>query len=259
VTRVVLFHWNRAEAEERAERLRKAGFETSFFCEGGSPALVPIRKAPPDAFVIDLSRLPSHGREVGMALRSYKDTRRVPLVYVGGEAEKVGRIRELLPDAGFLPSWTGIGKGIRAAIEDAPDDPVKPTTVLGAYSGTPLPKKLGIKPGSAVALLGAPPGFEETLGALPEGATLHRDARGARDLAVWFVTSRASLDRDLARRKPLAKGGGLWIAWPKKASGERTDLSEPVVRSAGLAAGLVDFKICAIDSTWSGLRFSLRA
>ena len=133
-----------------------------------------------------------------------------------------------------------------------------PASALSAYSGTPLPKKLGIKPGSVVALVGAPEGFEELLGEMPEGVTLRRRAQGRCDLIVWFAASRRELERRVARLGAVAGAGGLWIAWPKKASGVVTDLSERVVREAGLAAGLVDYKIAAIDETWSGLRFARR-
>lgn len=130
--------------------------------------------------------------------------------------------------------------------------PAKPA----GYSGTPLPQKLGIKAGSSVALVDAPRGFEATLGALPDGARVRRGARAA-DLVVWFVTSRRDLDGRVARIAGLT-WAGLWIAWPKKASGVASDVSEDVVRRVGLASGLVDYKVCAIDATWSGLKFARR-
>ncbi len=127
------------------------------------------------------------------------------------------------------------------------------------YSGTPLPKKLGMKPGATVALVGAPADFEKTLGALPEGACLRAGLRGEADLIVAFVRSRAELRKQLpALARRCGAGAGLWLAWPKKSSGVATDLSEDAVRAAGLAAGLVDFKVCAIDATWSGHRFAPR-
>jgi hypothetical protein len=125
---------------------------------------------------------------------------------------------------------------------------------MAGYSGTPLPRKLGIKEGSVVALVGAPAGF--VFDALPDGARVRRSARGEADLAVAFARTRAELTRrwDAATRCSAS----VWIAWPKKASGVPTELDENVVRDHGLARGWVDFKVAAIDETWSGLRFARR-
>src|SRR5262249_51531675 len=131
-------------------------------------------------------------------------------------------------------------------------DRLREALVNAGYSGTPLPKKLGIKPESTVALVDAPDGFEELLG--PTDATLRRGARGRVDLAIWFVRSA----RDLRRERVARLGAPLWIAWPKQASGLAPDLSENVVREAGLACGFVDTKVAAIDETWSGLLFRMR-
>jgi hypothetical protein len=127
------------------------------------------------------------------------------------------------------------------------------------YSGTPLVRKLGIKPGSVLALISAPADFDAVLGDLPDGVTSRRRAAGSCDVVVAFFVRRADLERRLpALRRALDVDGGLWIAWPKRASGVDTDLREGPVRELGLAAGLVDNKVCAIDETWSGLRFVYR-
>jgi hypothetical protein len=127
------------------------------------------------------------------------------------------------------------------------------------YSGTPLVRKLGIKPSARLGLIRAPEGFATTLGPLPEGVQVRRSARGPFDVVVAFHVRRAALERRLpALRRALDHEGGLWIAWPKRASGVSTDLSESVVRDLGLAVGLVDNKVCAIDEMWSGLRFVYR-
>jgi hypothetical protein len=129
------------------------------------------------------------------------------------------------------------------------------------YSGTPLVKKLGIKPGARVALVGAPAGFvESTLGPLPDGVVCRGDIRGGTlEVIVAFCERRSQLERRLpALCRALDPAGGLWIAWPKRASGVKTDLGDDVVRRLGLEAGLVDNKVCAIDSVWSGLRFVYR-
>ena len=138
------------------------------------------------------------------------------------------------------------------------DDRQMPRTTSGpekaGYSGTPLSQKLGIKPGDVVLLVSAPVGFEELLAPLPDGACVLTKATRA-DVVVTFVTSYAQVRR---RFDPLAAvvfpAGGLWLAWPKRASKVPTDLTEDVIRDHALAAGLVDNKVCAIDETWSGLR-----
>lgn len=128
-------------------------------------------------------------------------------------------------------------------------------------SGTPLPRKLGIRPGHRLLLDGAPEGFErDTLGALPGGVVVHRRAgRAAYDVIVAFRPDAAAyvrhLERDVAR---TATDGSLWIAWPKRSSGVVTDITEHVVRQEALALGVVDVKVCAIDETWSGLKLVRR-
>jgi hypothetical protein len=130
---------------------------------------------------------------------------------------------------------------------------------MAGYSGTPLPQKLGIKPGARLGLFDAPPGFGATLGALPDGVTKTTALKGALDVAVFFTTSRAALEKRFAAlAKAIAPAGSLWISWPKKASGKKTDLDENVVRAVGLDKGLVDVKVCAVDDTWSGLKFVVR-
>jgi hypothetical protein len=127
------------------------------------------------------------------------------------------------------------------------------------YSGTPLVRKLGIKPGSALGLIGAPDGFEVLLPGLPGDVAIRRRLRGPLDVIVAFFVARATLERRFpSLRDGLAANGGLWIAWPKRSSGVATDLSEGDVRQIGLDAGLVDNKVCAIDPVWSGLRFVYR-
>jgi hypothetical protein len=131
---------------------------------------------------------------------------------------------------------------------------------VAGYSGTPLPRKLGIKPGHRVLLLRAPAGFEAgTLGELPAEVTGARTARGRADVIVAFFDRRAELERRMpALRERMEPAAGLWIAWPKRSSGVATDVTEDVVRELALANRLVDNKVAAIDDTWSGLRLVIR-
>lgn len=259
MSRVALIHWNATEWRERAECLRVAGFDVvDFQTNDGQAALRALREDPPDAVVIDLGRLPSHGREVGGLLRRQKATRHVPLVFVAGLPEKVARVRELLPDATYA-EWPKIGPAVRRALRQPKGEVAVPDT-MGSYSKQPLPQKLGLKPGQVVILAGAPTEFESQLGAVVNELTLRKTLRGTADVIMLFCQSRAELIRRLpAAQKALAEGGRLWIAWPKQASGVASDLTQAAVRKSGLDAKLVDFKICAIDATWSGLCFARRA
>jgi len=261
VARILVVHWNLAEAAGRAERLRRAGFETSCFTDQRDGAgFRALRENPPDAVVIDLARLPSHGQAVGIALREQKATRMLPLVFIEADPEKTARVRGLLPDAAFT-TWPRIGAVLRRALrhppgpQDAP--PVVPGTFAG-YSGTPLPRKLRIREGSVVALVHAPEGFEAKLAQLPEGARLERRTGNA-DVVLAFVKSAAALARELpALAREMPAGRTLWLIWPKKTSPLAGDLGQAKVREMGLATGLVDYKVCAVDDTWSGLAFAAR-
>ena len=128
---------------------------------------------------------------------------------------------------------------------------------MAGYSGTPLARKLGIRPGDSLALLGAPDGF--AIDDLPPGVDIHLRTTPACDVIVSFHTRRSDLTRRFAAlMRALVVDGGLWVAWPKRASGVDTDITEDVVREVALPTGMVDNKVCAIDDTWSGLRLVLR-
>lgn len=129
---------------------------------------------------------------------------------------------------------------------------------VAGHAGTHLPRRLGIREGDRVAVIAAPRGYPEALAELP-GVHVHDTVRGRNDVIVFFAARRNELSRRFASFvRSLDRDGGLWIAWPKRTSGVITDLTENEVREVGLGAGLVDNKVCAIDETWSGLRFVYR-
>ena len=129
---------------------------------------------------------------------------------------------------------------------------------MAGYSGTPLVKKLGIKPGSVVAFVNAPSGYANTLN-LPQDVTISSRSGKPLDFAQLFVKSKKELKTKFSEyAKRLNPSGMLWVSWPKKSSGVSTNLSENIVRDIGLAAGLVDVKICAVNDVWSGLKFVFR-
>lgn len=127
------------------------------------------------------------------------------------------------------------------------------------YSGTPLVKKLGFKPGQRACYVNPPQQLDELLGELPDGVKVVTQLRGPLDLILCFVTERRVLQQRLkGLRGAMAPDAGLWICWPKKSSGVQTDMTEDVVRDVALPTGLVDNKVCAVDATWSGLRLVIR-
>lgn len=131
--------------------------------------------------------------------------------------------------------------------------------MAAGYSGKPLVAKLGIKPGAAIAILNAPNGYDRALGKLPPRVTRRRRLAGVIDFVHLFTSEQRELERRFAALEhALAPAGQLWVSWPKRASGVPTDLTEDVIRAIGLAHGLVDVKVIAVDETWSGLKFVRR-
>ena len=184
--RIRLIHWKPEDADQRITKIEKAGFAAEF-SECDTSTWKEIRSDPPDAFLIDLSRLPSHGREVAIMFRDSKKTRHIPIVFVDGAEDKVEKVKSSIPDAVYT-SWSRIKSALTKAIANPPASPVTPKTQMNRGAGTPLTKKLDIKENSTVVLINAPDNFESTLGDLPVGAKLKKSNRGKRDMTIWFVT-----------------------------------------------------------------------
>ncbi len=256
--RVRLIHWNVDEARGRRDLLTAEGYRVEWEPTPGPDLFKKLTADPPAAVVIDLSRLPSGGRDLALEIRHRRSTRHVPLVFVEGAAEKTERVRALLPDAVYT-TWSDIGPALREAVERPPLEPVVPASRMAAYASVPLPTKLEIAEGSTVSLVDSPEDFAAQLHDLPQGAVLRDGLRGRADLIVWFARSQSAMRRRTDQIAARAAESPVWIAWPKKSSGVRSDLTQQVVRRTAEAAGLVDYKIIAIDSTWSGLLFTRRA
>jgi CheY-like chemotaxis protein len=259
MNKVNLVIWNPEESEDRAEELRAAGFLVDTTVPNGPPYLRRLTDDPPAAVIIDLSRLPSHGREVAMSIRMRKSTRMIPLIFIGGEIQKVDRIRALLPDASYI-QWNDLLTVLRKADSSSllVEEVVVPGSIFDAYSGTPLPKKLGIKGGSKVGLVNQPEGFIDTLGEIPDAVTFIHGSHPDCEIVIWFVRTNQELQNDIQEMAAILGRGSMWIAWPKKTSPFASDLDQVKVREAGLMNNLVDYKICAIDDTWSALLFTHR-
>jgi hypothetical protein len=263
MARIFYVHWHQQEALETIRRLRAVGHDVQVHWNSQENAGPLLKQAAPDALIISLDRLPSHGREIAGAISESKRLRDLPIIFVGGEAEKVSITKLKFPDAIYCTSakLQSVLRRVQPFSTAEPRMKPKASGEVAGYSGTPLPQKLGIKANHRLALLHEPPHFDETLGALPADVTITRKLLNGRvhNVIVLFVRTRAELERDFKKAATrLDPAGGLWISWPKKASGISTNLSEGVIRQIGLAAGLVDNKICAVDETWSGLRFVVR-
>jgi len=129
------------------------------------------------------------------------------------------------------------------------------SALVAGYSKRSLVAKLGIKAGTTLAILNPPRGYERTLGRLPQAVIRRSLATGSLDFIQFFATGRRELERSFSHlKRALAPAGALWISWPKQASGVTTDVSEDVIRGIGLAHGLGDVKVCAVDDEWSGLK-----
>ena len=251
--RIALVHWKTQEAPERIEHLRGLGYDVDYHGASLLEVLKGLRANPPDVILIDLARMPSFGTEMGIAVRRAKTLKDLPIVYLQSDPDKAAKIQAILPDAVFT-SWERLTKTLKALPERVVN-PVLPPAHMERYGGSPLPQKLAIKPGLKVRSYGAPEGFEELLGTLPDGAEF--TDKGPIDIALVFATTAVELELRFTRAlKAMSPIGRLALIWPKKTSSVKTDLDGNVVREFGLGMGWVDYKICSVDSTWSALMFA---
>jgi hypothetical protein len=255
--RIRLVHWNREEADERAAKLSVMGYQVNAELPSPPQFVRELAAAPLDALVIDLTRLPSQGRDLAIMIRKAGTTRHLPLVFAGGDPAKVAAVKNLLPDAVYT-SWENIDQALKYAIDHPPENPVTLRSVFEAYSQKSLPEKLGIRKNHIVGLAQAPDGFLEHLSKLATDAKIHTGADADDNIILWFVRAKSELDGNINSKAALITHNSLWILWPKKTSRASSDLSQQLVRETGLAAGLVDYKICSVDSVWAGLLFTKR-
>ncbi len=257
--RVRLLHWKESEAAAHIDALRQAGHQVDYD-EQFRPALMKTwRESPPDAFVIDLSRLPSHGREIAIALRQSSRTRAVPIVFCGGDEEKVARIRSELPDAGYctLPK---LRSALRTALANRPTNPVKPVQMMDRYGSRSTAQKLGIKESSTVRLIEPPRNALQALGDLPSNVEILDDsANGPASVTLCFLHDAHSLLPTLSRVRGLAATSKLWMLWRKGGSVARGDVTETTLRQNAIDLGLVDYKVCSVNNVWSGMLLCRKA
>ena len=250
---VRVIHWKEAEAGPLLQTCRAAGFETEYLEGDGGAICRAIRTKPPDIMAIDLSRLPSHGREVAVWLRNRKDTRHIPIVFVGGDPGKTASVRALLPDATYceLPKLPAALKKLAKC--GAPKSPVTPPQIMDRYREKSAAEKLGIAASARVAVVDTPRDFPKLLGPLPDAVEFREETA---PVTLWFIHDREGLMESLREMRARATKTKLWILWRKGSTGD--GLTQNAVREATNAVGLVDYKICAVDGRWSAMCFARR-
>jgi hypothetical protein len=260
VPRVRIVHWRAAEAQPLIETCRACGFDVEYDDVPFGTLARMIREKPPDVLLIDLSRLPSHGRDTAIAFRQTRYARHIPLVFVGGEPAKVEAIRLVLPDAAFATSTLRkqLGACIKSACANRVADPVIPPGVMERYGSRTVAQKLGIKEGSRVAVLDAPREYASALGELPanvEIVEVEEVPSSVHAVTLWFVRDPRVYHAGLRRMRAIADRTKLWVVWRK---GSTNGLTQFLIREAAIEAGLVDYKICAVNEQWSAMAFARR-
>jgi hypothetical protein len=252
MARVCLFHWKSAEAEPLVATLRSAGHKVDYRDKLANYR--ELRVKPPDAVVIDLTRMPSHGRELAVFLRGGKVTRHIPIIFVGGDSGKVEAIRRLLPDAVYAPA-SRLKSAVKSALAHPPPNPVKPIPTMERWGDRSTAQKLGIAKDSRVAVIDPPPDYARAIGEIPEGAQFDEESTSGCKLALWFVHGPAEFQSALPRMRRLAERSRLWILWRK---GKRDGLDGNLIRQGAIDVGLVDYKICSVNETWSAMVFAVK-
>ena len=258
MARIHLIHWQAEESRDLAEKLSGLGHKVDNQIPESQQFFKDLRANPPQIMVIDLSRLPSQGRDTGINLRTHKSTLAVALIFVGGDPLKVVKIKQILPDA-FYCNWDEIEATIHEAINNPPETK-QIDNVFAGYSGTPLVKKLGFKKDMRVCLISPPIDFTKNLVGLPVSVDITTSLDSPCNFIIWFVKYKSELMEMIPTLSLICKEQQtrLWICWQKKSAGVESDVTQPLVRQTGLDHGLVDYKICAIDTNWSGLLFTWR-
>jgi CheY-like chemotaxis protein len=254
--RVRLFHWRAEEAKPLIAALRAGGYTVEYPGDKANGNWRSLRERPqPAAAVIDLTRLPSHGRYVAAEIRASKSMRQIPIVFVDGDPDKVEAIRKALPDAVYTSraSLLSALKRVKPLL-----DPVVPPRMMTRTDRTAA-EKLGIKAGARVALVEPPVDYLRVLGKLPKDVSLEEDPEEALPLTLCFVREPEAYLAGLADIRKRALRSRIWIIYPKQQARQRTSgLTQGLIREAALAVGLVDYKVCSVNEVWTGLLFTVK-
>jgi CheY-like chemotaxis protein len=251
--RVRLFHWRADEAKPLIATLRAGGYTVDYPGDKANGSWRSLRENPPLAAIIDLTRLPSHGRHVAAEIRATKSLRHIPIVFVDGDPEKVERIRKDLPDA----VYTSRSRLVSALKRVTPlTDPVAPPRMMNRADRTTA-EKLGIKAGAKVALIDPPADYLRVLGKLPRDVSLDEQPEENLPLTLWFVRDPDRYAAALPSMRRRATQTRIWIIYPKQQAGRSASgLTQAFIRETAISVGLVDYKVCSVNEVWTGLLFT---
>lgn len=256
MARIRLLHWKAAEAGKYLTALAAAGHTVQYDQDVDSASLREWRAQPPQAFVIDLSRLPGRGREIAIALRQSPTTRRVPLVFCSGMPDKVEKTRALLPDAVYC-EFSKLRGSLRSALSAAPVETVVPTAMMQRYAARTTGQKLGIEAAKPVSVINPPRDYLAVLGELPAGVEFTEDECSPAAVTLCFVHDLPSLQAWMSELRLRARTGKLWFCW-RKGKATAGGVSDSSIRATGVSLGLVDYKVCSLNNVWSGMLFALK-
>ena len=248
---VALVHWRVAEAKPLITLLERAGYEVHYGGDQKPIRVSQLKQFPVVAAIIDLTRMPSYGKYWAAELRA-TSMKHLPIVFVEGEPEKIAGVKAALPDA----TYTTQAKLLAVLKKLKPvANPVQPSRMMA--STRPNVLKMGIKPDMRVAVFDAPAGYAKVIGALPQGASFAEESSDA-DVTLWFVREIDAYLTGLRKMRTLAVKSKLWVIYPKQQKGKTVAIAQADVRKSAIAVGLVDYKICSVDETWTGIAFAVK-
>lgn len=259
MSRVRLIHWNAEEAEPLLALLKRAGHTVDYDAKFTSKMFKEIRTSPPDAMVIDLTRMPSHGRYVAFSMRQSPKTRQVPVVLVDGDPDKVAITKRQVPDM-FFTTRAKLLTAIKAAQKQRVANPIAPGRLFSYHTRTAA-QKMGIGKNARVGVIDGPRDYERVIGEVEEGVEFVEGARPDCTMLIWFVTDPDTFLEMLPRMRALMSKIArmrLWVLWKKGGTTRSGAVTQPLIREAGQEFGMVDYKICAVDKNWSGIALTIK-
>ena len=250
---VSLIYWKAAEAKPLIDLMERAGYSVHYAGDQKPIRMAQLRKIDPVAAVVDLSRMPSNGKYWAAELRA-SSLKHLPVVFVGGDRARVGPVKEAIPDAQYttIQDLTNVLKKVRPVA-----NPVQPSRMMA--STRPAAVKLGVRENTRVALFDAPRDYLSVIGALPEGATIEEESEEIAPVTLWFVRDPDAYLSGLLTMKKRAAKSKLWVLYPKQQKGKASGgITQFVLRESAIKVGLVDYKICSVDGTWTGMAFAVK-